>query len=785
MSYEFSILTAGSYRLVFMWECAVGQGYIKYYGEDYFYENVYNKPHTPAAIDNVNITQIIGRKPTRLQCTTQGNTATLNWVDYNDTAGWKICLNGDESNLIATFSKPYTITGLTYDTTYTAKVRTIINNDATDWSDEISFTPTHLNPPTNLQCPIATHENTSLRWTENYSDIDHWEICLNGDESNLINATTNPFAMAGLTTDATYTAKVRSVTTYGESTWSEEISFVPAINTVTVLGTGTETIIGLPFANHATDVQTQQIYTADELGAAGDILSIAFYKTGTTPCSRNLTIYMTPTSQDQCTSFLDWVDTSDGQLVFSGTVNFANNGWTTITLSTPFTYNGLQNLALTVFDQTTTAGETANFLCYLTPKKQAMVLESGANATCTNKKNQIRIVKNGIHTDITGYGTGTGNWSLVASPLAGEVNPVYYSNMIWNSFDLYRFNPSASMEWENWKQEGDHYHFNLESGRGYLYANSENVTLVFSGVPYSGNGQVTLSKDDNAPLGQWNLIGNPLSTNATLGTKPFYIMNEYGTEIIAADNDHRVIAPMQGIFVEANEEGEIVTFTAQARGGESANESIVLNLSQGGPSTGSGTSVIDRAIVRFGEGETLHKLQIREGNTKVYIPQDNEEYAIVSVGRDGVHTVSTKVPINFKASENGTYTLAANLEGVEMEYLHLIDNMTGADVDLLALDGGDAINRVSTYTFTARTTDYESRFKLVFVCRDANDDNEAFAFIDAGGNIVIDGEGTVQVIDVMGRVIASTDGACTVSTNGMTPGVYVLRLINGDNVKTQ
>ena len=36
-----------------------------------------------------------------------------------------------------------------------------------------------------------------------------------------------------------------------------------------------------------------------------------------------------------------------------------------------------------------------------------------------------------------------------------------------------------------------------------------------------------------------------------------------------------------------------------------------------------------------------------------------------------------------------------------------------------------------------------------------------------------------------GRVVVSRDAARHVSTTGMTPGVYVLRLINGDDVKTQ
>ena len=43
----------------------------------------------------------------------------------------------------------------------------------------------------------------------------------------------------------------------------------------------------------------------------------------------------------------------------------------------------------------------------------------------------------------------------------------------------------------------------------------------------------------------------------------------------------------------------------------------------------------------------------------------------------------------------------------------------------------------------------------------------------------------LQVIDMMGRVIVSRDAARYVSTNGVAPGVYVLRLIDGDSVRTQ
>ena len=126
---------------------------------------------------------------------------------------------------------------------------------------------------------------------------------------------------------------------------------------------------------------------------------------------------------------------------------------------------------------------------------------------------------------------------------------------------------------------------------------------------------------------------------------------------------------------------------------------------------------------------------------------------------------------------------------MEFDYLHLIDNLTGTDVDLLASNGGGAMHCVSTYTFTAKTTDYASRFRLVFsTSADETSANCSFAYI-ANGEIVIndaDARGaSLQIVDMTGRVIVCRDGVHTVSTTGIPAGVYVLRLTKGEEVRTQ
>jgi hypothetical protein len=107
--------------------------------------------------------------------------------------------------------------------------------------------------------------------------------------------------------------------------------------------------------------------------------------------------------------------------------------------------------------------------------------------------------------------------------------------------------------------------------------------------------------------------------------------------------------------------------------------------------------------------------------------------------------------------------------------------MTGDDIDLLL---------TPSYTFNAKTYDYESRFRLVFVANGEDGPSTgsaSFAFF-ANGNLIISNEGraTLQVIDVNGRILSSEEinGSASKGINAPA-GVYVLRLINGENVKTQ
>ena len=360
---------------------------------------------------------------------------------------------------------------------------------------------------------------------------------------------------------------------------------------------------------------------------------------------------------------------------------------------------------------------------------------------------------------IEGYGNSDGGYYLIASPVTVDLTD---HAMTTGDFDLYAFNQAEDDEWRNYKAGA---FTSLEPGKGYLYAHKIGGDFTLTGTAYDGDGKIELVYDDNAiDFKGWNLVGNPWGVKA-YPNHDFYTMNNDGSGIdVTVYSTGTEVAAMTGIFVVAEGENETVTFSKTATG-KSAN--LALNITNS-------SKLVDRAIVRFGEGRQLPKFQLRDNSTKIYFEQSNKDYAIVNAEEIG------EMPVSFKAENNGTYTFSVNTENVEMEYLHLIDNMTGADIDLIANP---------SYSFEAKVTDYASRFRLVFSANSSINEQNANNFAFFNGNdwtINNEGEATLQVVDMTGRVLSTetVNGNATTKVNAAT-GVYMLRLINGNNIKTQ
>ena len=116
-----------------------------------------------------------------------------------------------------------------------------------------------------------------------------------------------------------------------------------------LVGTGEATNQYLPSYSYYKYSLSQQIYTPDEIGAAGSILTISYFNTGGTK-SRSYDIYMVHTDKNAFESETDWITVTEADRVFSGEVTMTRGYWNTILLDVPFDYDGTSNLAIVVDD---------------------------------------------------------------------------------------------------------------------------------------------------------------------------------------------------------------------------------------------------------------------------------------------------------------------------------------------------------------------------------------------------------------------------------------------------
>ncbi|PSK89568.1 T9SS type A sorting domain-containing protein [Taibaiella chishuiensis] len=134
-----------------------------------------------------------------------------------------------------------------------------------------------------------------------------------------------------------------------------------AQTTTVQVGTGTGTSQNIPITAYYGYSYSQQIYTAERLYAAGGLPGAAiqkirfYYASGPASVANSASwdVYIGHTAKTQFGSNTDWVPGTNITQVFTGTVSFpATGNWLEVTLTTPFTWNGLDNLVIAVDENT-------------------------------------------------------------------------------------------------------------------------------------------------------------------------------------------------------------------------------------------------------------------------------------------------------------------------------------------------------------------------------------------------------------------------------------------------
>lgn len=358
-------------------------------------------------------------------------------------------------------------------------------------------------------------------------------------------------------------------------------------------------------------------------------------------------------------------------------------------------------------------------------------------------------------------------WYLISSSVANP-NIGNSTNLIteiqWDpTYDLYRFNENAELQWENYR--ADHEGFTtLQNGRGYLYRNANDHKVDIGGTLNVSDINYTLSCSGSELTG-FNIIGNPYSHNIAKGEGQaipndylednYYVLNPT-TGAFELATDGEIIPPLTGILVQAKSASTLTinkVVASGSKGVKADNAEIQFTVSN--------NEFEDKAFVKFKEGHGLNKIEhLNEEAPMLYIHHNGEDFASVDMSDN-----TKQFNLNLEAKTTGKYTLSVEPQGA-YKYLHLIDRLAEKDIDLLA---------EKEYSFIGSSADNAERF-IVRLEHSDNVDSSVFAY-QSGNEIVVSGEGELQIFDVMGRLVMQkhVSGVEAVE-KPMATGVYVLKL---------
>lgn len=343
-----------------------------------------------------------------------------------------------------------------------------------------------------------------------------------------------------------------------------------------------------------------------------------------------------------------------------------------------------------------------------------------------------------------------------------------------SAFDLLRYDEPTHF-WDSYSDNSSMQNqfgkfTQTEKGRGYLYRNATNVTISFQGQIDLDTVPVTIKAQGDKLTG-FNLIGNPYThtiykgdgtaiPNGDLLKSGFYTLTRQGAWVAKADNTDS-ISICQGILVQANDDGAITMTNTISKGSSKAGKnSVSFTVANG--------KYEDVAYAMIDKGSGLNKIEhLNENIPMVYIRHNDEDYAVAVLNE-----ATRAFNLCFQTNTTGRYTLKVKVDG-EFRYLHLLDCITGEDIDLL---------KDNEYSFIASNVDDENRFVVLLGDNTGADDSFAF---QNGDDLIISGNGELQIFDVAGRMVSRqmVNGVEIVRTPYRT-GVYILRLV-GSEIKTQ
>lgn len=313
-------------------------------------------------------------------------------------------------------------------------------NNITGTSAEVSWSVGHFGTPTDY----------TLEYSEGGQD--NW--------TTINNITGNTYLLGGLNFSTYYDLRVRP--NCDNSTTGDWTTITFHTNCLVggdfTIGTGTDANSYLPSYSFYNYSYSQQLFLASEIGTPKTIESITLDMAAFST-SRSYKIYMMHTTES---SSGNWIPATNAQLVYTGSPTL-HTGLNTFQFSTPFSYNGTDNLLLIVIDETGTWTSGNSWRSHTAPFQASRynyndnnpysTSSTPASGTSTSARNNV-IFGAGCDTTTTCVSPNTNvsnvtansadiNWVAGYQETAWELEYKTASDTVWNSFGSVTASPAT------------------------------------------------------------------------------------------------------------------------------------------------------------------------------------------------------------------------------------------------------------------------------------------------------------------------------------------------------
>jgi hypothetical protein len=489
---------------------------------------------------------------------------------------------------------------------------------------------------------------------------------------------------------------------------------------------------------------------------------------------------------------------------------------TNFSITNALVINAGKKLSVSSLNQLTVLGTISN-----NGGASGLTLKSDTNGTASlihNSDNVPATVQRYISGPIEG-------WHFMSSPvfdqgISGSWLPMGSygtgNSATGTGYDLYVWDePSFSFKYKQdatvigWNSVHPGINFNV--GRGYLYSVQEkNPTKEFIGNLNNGSLNCPMSNTATVDpllvdLMGFNLVGNPYPSSidwqaasgwdrtileVSGGGNDMWVWNpsanNYGVfnsvSGVGTNSISRYLAPMQGYFVKAASNGNLVfdnTVRVHDGAGNWFKNSGIKNSGIRIAVKSEDGNGADEALIQFGYSDSnqgASKLFSHVSSApSLYLSLDRKNYSVRYLTNTAENN---SVPMEFKAGKEGGYKLVFNFDSKEFDFIQLEDRL---------LKTYTSIKPSSSYLFKSSKEYNVSRFVLHFTAAEITTKNEldGLVYMD-GSQIAVDlkgvnGQTEIKVFDNTGKLILQKNWEGSVLTKldlNLATQILLVRLIN-------